>query len=156
MSVTTTPTAPFDALGGVLCRCTGYRKIIDAILNMGSLAGAEIIDPPPGEAVGARAAKTDGRQKIDGSELFGADQAPADALWLRTIRSPYWNANFEIGDLSDLYEKHAGLVAVLTEADVPGSNGFGVYPEVKDQPVLAKGEVRFRGEARSSSPGSRA
>jgi len=136
-----------DGLGGVLCRCTGYRKIIDAILNIANPAGAEIIDPPTGEAVGARAAKTDGRQKVDGSELFGADQAPADALWLRAIRSPYWSATFEIGDLSDFYAKHPGLVTVLTAADVPGLNGFGCYPDVKDQPVLAGGEVRFRGEA---------
>jgi CO/xanthine dehydrogenase Mo-binding subunit/aerobic-type carbon monoxide dehydrogenase small subunit (CoxS/CutS family) len=136
-----------DALGGVLCRCTGYRKIIDAILNMDNLTGAAIVDPPSGEAVGARAAKTDGRQKLDGSELFGADQAPADALWLRAVRSPYWNASFEIGNMADLHEKYPGLATVLTAADVPGLNGFGVYPDVKDQPVLANGEVRFRGEA---------
>jgi CO/xanthine dehydrogenase Mo-binding subunit/aerobic-type carbon monoxide dehydrogenase small subunit (CoxS/CutS family) len=151
------PTEPeiLDALGGVLCRCTAYRKIIDAILNVGNPAGAEIIDPPAGAAVGARAAKTDGRQKVDGSEVYGADQAPADALWLRTIRSPYWNATFEIGDLTEFYDKHPGIAAVLTEADVPGSNGFGVYPDVKDQPVLAKGGVRFRGEAVAALVGDR-
>src|SRR5579885_2471742 len=34
--------AVLDALGGVLCRCTGYRKIVDAVLD---LAG----DVPPNE-----------------------------------------------------------------------------------------------------------
>ena len=38
------------------------------------------------------------------------------------------------------------LAAVLTAADVP-SNGYGIYPDIKDQPVLADGEARFRGEA---------
>ena len=40
----------------------------------------------------------------------------------------------------------ARLVAVLTAADVP-FNGYGIYPDVKDQPVLADGLVRYRGEA---------
>ena len=26
-------------------------------------------------------------------------------------------------------------------------NGFGIYPDIKDQPVLADGQVRYRGEA---------
>ena len=35
----------------------------------------------------------------------------------------------------------------MTAADVPGRNGFGIYPELKDQPVFSAGEVRYRGEA---------
>jgi CO/xanthine dehydrogenase Mo-binding subunit len=36
------------------------------------------------------------------------------------------------------------------------SNGFGIYPTVKDQPVLADGEARFRGEAVLALVGTRA
>ncbi len=137
----------YDALGGVLCRCTGYRKIVDAILHVGNTAEANIIEPAVGEAVGARAAKLDGKQKITGTELYGADEAPADSLWLRAVRSPYWRATFILGDFGPLKTKHPGLTDVLTANDVPGLNGFGIYPDVKDQPVLADGFVRYRGEA---------
>ena len=35
----------------------------------------------------------------------------------------------------------------MTASDIPGNNGFGIYPHIKDQPVLADGIVRYRGEA---------
>ncbi len=140
-----TEAAVLDALGGVLCRCTGYRKIIDAVLD---LDGAPLLlEPAAGTAVGTRLAKVDGIPKLTGAERFGADAAPADALWLRAVRSPHARARFTLGTLDALHAKYAGLVRVLTAADIPGANRFGVYTTDKDQPALAEGHVRFRGEA---------
>ena len=48
-----------------------------------------------------------------------------------------------------------GLVAILTANDVPGENSFGIFPNTKDQPVLAPGRVRFRGEAVLALVGTR-
>ena len=71
-------------------------------------------------AVGARLPRADGRAKVDGTDLFGADFAPADALWMRVVRSPHARATFTLGDLDAVIAETPGLVAILTAEDVPG------------------------------------
>ncbi|WP_333670984.1 molybdopterin cofactor-binding domain-containing protein [Elioraea tepidiphila] len=137
-----------DGLGGVLCRCTGYRKIVEAVLSVGRNHAAADPAPPAGRAVGARLPKTDGVPKVTGADRFGADALPETAwLTLRAVRSPHAHAAFRIGELAALHTRFPGLVAVLTARDVPGSNRFGIYPTGKDQPVFAEGVARMRGEA---------
>ncbi|HXO33495.1 MAG TPA: molybdopterin cofactor-binding domain-containing protein [Candidatus Acidoferrales bacterium] len=135
-----------DAIGGVLCRCTGYRKIIAAIVDSGKdVPAAEL--PAAGGAVGKRLARLDGKAKVAGTEIFGADEIPAGTLALRVIRSPHHHARFVFGDLAAFVRNHPGLGAVLTAKDVPGKNCYGVIPRFADQPVFAEEETLFRGEA---------
>ncbi|WP_298726658.1 molybdopterin cofactor-binding domain-containing protein [uncultured Ferrovibrio sp.] len=133
-----------DAIGGVLCRCTGYRKIVDAILDAARTPALPEM-PDAGAAVGKRVCKVDGVAKVEGVERYGADYIPSDALWARIIRSPHARATFMLGDFTPLIQKYR-LNRVLTSADVP-RNGYGIYPDIKDQPVLADGIVRYKGEA---------
>jgi aldehyde oxidoreductase len=139
-----------DALGGVLCRCTGYRSIVAAVMDAADTPAASTglaPDPVPAGAVGARLLRRDGAARVSGATKFGADTRPdADALVLRAIRSPHPHARFTLGDTDALPAAHPGLVRVLTARDVPGRNVFGIYPTGKDQPVLADGYVRHRGE----------
>jgi len=142
-----------DALGGVLCRCTGYQKIIEAVLDVANRPRLPL--PPAAEqAVGARTGKVDGIPKLTGAESYGADAIPPDALWLRCIRAPHHRCRFRFGNLQDYVKHCSGIVRVLTASDVP-SNGFGIYATIKDQPLLAQGEARFRGEAVAAVIGTR-
>jgi len=145
-----------DALGGVLCRCTGYAKIIDAVEDAASGSIHLEAMPEQGRAVGARIARLDGVPKVDGTEAYGADAIPADALWMKAIRSPHHRASFRFGDIAGFISAHPGLQRVLTAQDIPGRNIFGVIPPFADQPVFAEGEARFRGEAVAAVVGERA
>lgn len=130
------------ALGGVLCRCTGYRKIIAAVCDA---TGAGVPSAAEGPSIGQPLPRVDGAAKVAG-DLFGADVVPEGALTLRAVRSPHPHAGFTFGDLT-AYAARPGVAAVFTAADIPGRNAFGVIPPFADQPALAPSPARFRGEA---------
>ncbi|MDK3018727.1 molybdopterin-dependent oxidoreductase [Pseudodonghicola flavimaris] len=144
------------ALGGVLCRCTGYAKIVTAILDAAGqgLRPAPQAAPAAGQAVGARIERLDGGPKVDGREAFGADIAPERALWVRAVRAPHFAARFSLGDVTGWAAARG--VMVFTAADMPGRNLFGVIPDCADQPALAAGRIRMRGEAVAAIAGERA
>jgi len=138
-----------DALAGVLCRCTGYRKIVEAVLAVAAGAVVDAPASPAGQAVGARVARLDAPAKVTGSERFGADALPqvgTPVLAMRVLRSPHAHARFDVGDLAALRARWPGIVDVVSAADVP-NNAFAIFPDLRDQPVLADGVARFRGEA---------
>ncbi|NYE59648.1 CO/xanthine dehydrogenase Mo-binding subunit/aerobic-type carbon monoxide dehydrogenase small subunit (CoxS/CutS family) [Duganella sp. 1224] len=138
-----------DAIDGVLCRCTGYQKIVDAVAEVGTGSAARSRTDPPaaGPSVGVPLTRLDGREKVDGSQRFGADDYPADSLLIRAIRCPHHRARFAFGDLSAYLSAHPGVHRVLTHADVPGINAHGVVTIHADQPVLAESETRHYLEA---------
>ncbi len=143
-----------DAIGGVLCRCTGYRKIVEAVLDHAGSAPLHVAEA--GQAVGSRIARLDGMPKVMGTEVFGADHWPDDALVARALRSPHHRAYFAFGDLAAWQAAHPGIEAVFTAADIPGRNCFGVIPPLADQPALAEGSARLKGEAVAVIAGARA
>lgn len=142
-----------DALGGVLCRCTGYRKIIDAVVNTHNFSPSDI-EPAIGKSIGSSIQHLDGKPKVDGNLRYGADKFPDNTVFVKVIRSPHHHADFTITDSQSFIDSHAGLELFLTAADIPGRNCFGVIPPFADQPVFAKKTALFRGEAVAAIVGS--
>lgn len=138
-----------EALSGVLCRCTGYAKIVSAVLD-----AASEDRPGPDGAVGARIERLDGLPKVLGTDAFGADAWPAGTLLVRLIRSPHHHARFSFGDLDAWRAAHPGLTW-LTSADVPGRNLHGAIPNLADQPVFAETATRYKGEPVAAVVGPR-
>ena len=134
-----------DAIGGVLCRCTGYRKIVTAVTEA-NLPSVSEETPASGTAVGSRLVRLDGRGKVCGTEIYGADDMPDGVLSVHVVRSPYDHAHFSFGDLPSFLAAHPEIAIVLTATDVPGTDCYGVIPKFADQPVFAQSSARFRGE----------
>ena len=65
-------------------------------------------------------------------------------LHVQVLRSPHAHARIVSIDTSAA-EAMDGVEGVITCADVPGEDGFGVF--VNDQPIMARDKVRYVGEA---------
>ena len=95
--------------------------------------------------MGRSVTRTDAAAKVRGEALYAGDLRRPHMAFGKVVRSPHARAEILSVDVSPA-QAHAGVLAVLTAADVPGLNGVGTL-HVKDQPVLAPGQVNFAGEA---------
>jgi xanthine dehydrogenase D subunit len=93
--------------------------------------------------IGTSASRPDGVAKVQGSFQFSSDLGAEGAVWGATLRSPHPRARIVRIDISPAW-KIDGVEAVLTADDVPGAPTYGLI--ARDQPVLARGEVRYVGE----------
>ena len=102
-----------------------------------------------GRSVGSRAARLDAPAKVRGDERFGADAWPGDpagVLAMRVSARRMRMRRSRSATSAAFLRRWPGVVDVLTAADVP-NNAFAIFADLRDQPVLADGVARFRGEA---------
>jgi CO/xanthine dehydrogenase Mo-binding subunit/aerobic-type carbon monoxide dehydrogenase small subunit (CoxS/CutS family) len=140
-----------ERLGGNICRCTGYQKIFDAVEaardiqnGLAPLSALDEIDAEGGDYIGKNVRRLDAPSKVSGSLKYAGDMVMPGMLHVHVLRSPHAHARIVSIDTSAA-EAMEGVEGVITCDDVPGEDGFGVF--VHDQPVMARGKVRYVGEA---------
>jgi len=154
-----------EALRHNLCRCTGYASILRAVrlaaawmrgetasadggasaMKAAGLGGAAdtSADLVSGRAVGHSAPRAGAAARVTGAPIFAADLSFPDMVHGKLVLSEHPHAEVLAVDASAALAS-PGVLAVLTAADIPGRNAFGLL--VPHQPVLAGDRVRHLGD----------
>ncbi len=136
------------AIQNNICRCTGYKKIIDAIALAARLFREDVRDlhPPAVTGVGQRAHRVDVKEKVLGTGQYADDITMAGMLYGSAVRSKYPRARVLSIDVSQALAL-PGVRGVATAADIPGSNKVGHLKQDWDT-LIAVGDItRYVGDA---------
>jgi aldehyde oxidoreductase len=134
-----------------LCRCTGYKKVIQAIeLAAQAIRAEEEIPPSSGNGrVGSPQPRYDGRALVLGEHRF-TDDVRMDGMKYGALRfSDHPRARVLAIDTSEA-TRMDGVLGVFTPADIPGERCTGLVE--RDWPLMiARGEVtRYIGDVIAS------
>lgn len=146
-----------------LCRCTGYKPLVDAVMDAarvirGEITKEDLVFKPTGDSiVGTSYIRPSAAQKVTGSWDFGADDVlkmPKDTLRLALVQAEVSHALLKGVDTSEA-EKMPGVFKVITAKDVPGKNrinGLVMLPlnnkcDGWDRPILCDEKIFQFGDA---------
>jgi aldehyde oxidoreductase len=136
------------ALRRILCRCTGYKKIIEAVQLAGRFLRKEItpdqVRPDPnGPKIGVSHPRPSAILKACGVAEFSADIKVEGAAELAVVHSPHAHARIKSIHAADA-EKMPGVIGVMTAKDIKGTNRLKMV--VADRPVICDTTVRYIGD----------
>ncbi|WP_040620775.1 molybdopterin-dependent aldehyde oxidoreductase [Rhodovulum sp. PH10] len=146
-----------------VCRCTGYKPLIDAVMDAAAIMRGEkrpedLLDgpKPDGSILGTKYVRPSAVAKVTGTWDFGADLAlrmPEGTLRLALVQAKVSHALIKGIDTAEA-EAMPGVEKVITWKDVSGKNaitGLITFPTNKgdgwDRPILCKEKVFQFGDA---------
>ncbi|MCI6568835.1 MAG: selenium-dependent xanthine dehydrogenase [Dysosmobacter sp.] len=135
------------AIRNNICRCTGYVKIIDAILLAAEVLRAGEIPPAPTDwSLGQRVPRVDVRKKVTGTGEYPDDIYVDGMLYGSAVRSQYPRARV-LAIHTEEAEALPGVAGVFTAADIPGQNKVGHLKKDWDTMIAVGDITHYLGDA---------
>jgi len=140
-----------EAISGNLCRCTGYKKIIEAVEAY--VSEENNLHPPIGhlpkkeakkyKMVGEGRPYIEAEKKVQGTADYADDIQTKNALFTKFVRSTH--AHAKINSINkNKAEELPGVRSVITGEELPVK--FGVLPISQDERAMAIDKTRYIGE----------
>lgn len=137
-----------EALKNNICRCTGYKKIEDAVLLSAKLfrENTEVPQTELPGLVGDSIKRIEVVDKTLGSALYADDLDLPGMLFGSAVRSAYPRAKVLSID-TNAAKSVPGVVAVFTAEDVPGAKKIGHLVQDYDVMISVGSITHFLGDA---------
>ena len=135
------------AIRNNICRCTGYVKIIDAILLAAELfRSGEVPQAIEDWSLGARVPRVDVEEPVTGTGVYPDDVYMDGMIFGSAVRSEYPRARV-LAIHTEEAKRLPGVVGVFTAADVPGSNKVGHLKQDWDTMIAVGDITHYLGDA---------
>lgn len=137
-----------DAIKNNICRCTGYKKIEQAILLAAKMLRKDILVPKEHYtgAVGENIPRADAEAKVLGIAQYAADIKIEGMIHGSALRTEHPRAVIKSIDISEAIKLN-GVVGVFTSENIPGKKKIGHLVKDWDVMIPVGGCTRYVGDA---------